>query len=49
MHYSFDGKIITPIEEITFANEKELQTLCEGNLEQLLNLEFIETEFPVSD
>ncbi len=37
------------IKEIDFKNEKELQTLCEGNLKNLLNLEFVSTEFVVSD
>ena len=37
------------IQEINFTNERELQHLCEQNLELLLNLEFIATEFTVAN
>lgn len=38
---------MTEIQEEVFTNEKELQTLIESNLENLFNLKFVATEFPV--
>ncbi len=49
MLYNVSDKKLKPIHGIEFTNEKELQTLCEENLEQLLSLEFIATEFSVED
>ncbi len=49
MLYSLSNKQLSPIHGIEFTNEKELQSLCEENLEQLLSLEFIATEFTVKD
>ncbi len=49
MLYNVSDKKLMPIHGIEFTNEKELQTLCEENLEQLLSLEFIATEFSVED
>ncbi len=37
------------IKELDFSSEKELQTLCENNLEILLNLKFVATEFSVTN
>ena len=37
------------IKEVDFSSEKELQSLCENNLKTLLNLEFIATEFSVTN
>lgn len=33
----------------TFDNEKQLQKLCEENLEELFQVRFIQTEFPIGD
>ena len=49
MLFNCHNKNLEPIHEIGFANEKELQTLCEQNLALLLNLEFVATEFSVAD
>ncbi len=49
MLYNINDKQLYPIHLIEFTNEKELQSLCEENLEQLLNLEFIATEFSIED
>ena len=35
------------LKEVDFVNEKELQTYFENNLDSILGLKFIETEFPV--
>ena len=45
--YSIDNEKLTPIKKVKFKNEKELQTLTEKNLEELFNLKFVATEFPV--
>ncbi len=37
------------IKEVEFSSEKELQNLCENGLKTLLNLEFIATEFSVTN
>lgn len=42
------GKI-SETKELPFKSEKELQTLCENNLQEIINLDFVETEFYVSD
>lgn len=49
MLYSKIDNVLTKIQEKGFASEKELQTLCEQNLDTLLGLEFIATEFSVTD
>ncbi len=49
MLYNASSKQLTPIHGVEFTSEKELQTLCEENLELLLNLEFIATEFSVEN
>lgn len=48
MILSNKNQTLEVIKEIEFTSEKELQTVCENNLETLLNLEFIATEFSVS-
>lgn len=40
---------IDKIEIKQFKNEKELQNLCEANLEELFQVRFISSEFPFSD
>ena len=40
---------IHEVKEKPFKSEKELQTLCENNLNKFINLEFVDTEFSVSD
>ncbi len=40
---------IHEVKEKPFNSEKELQTLCENNLNKFINLEFVDTEFSVSD
>ena len=47
--YNIDGKKLTPIRQVKFQNEKELQTLTEENLEELFNLKFVATEFQVDN
>lgn len=40
---------ITKAEIKQFSNERELQRLCESNLEELFQVKFIATEFPFAD
>ena len=47
--YNIEGKTLTPIKQVKFKNEKELQTLTEENLEELFNLKFVATEFQVDN
>ena len=47
--YNIDGEVLTPIKQVKFKNEKELQNLTEKNLEELFNLKFIATEFQVDN
>ena len=49
MLYKNNSNNLNEIKEIDFKSEKELQTLCENNLKTLLNLEFVATEFTVTD
>jgi predicted transport protein len=37
------------VKEQPFKSEKELQSLCENNLQKLINLDFVDTEFSVAD
>lgn len=41
-----DGKL-SPVDEVSFKLEKDIQTLCENNLMTLLNLQFVKSEFCV--
>jgi len=43
-----NGKL-SDIKEIAFKTEKELQILCENNLNLLLNIDFVASEFVVTD
>jgi len=43
------NKKLSIIQEADFTNERELQHLCEQNLQLLLNLEFVATEFTVAN
>ncbi len=47
----FDVKngLIREVKEQAFKSEKELQTFCENNLKRFINLEFVDTEFSVSN
>ena len=45
--YQINNETITPIKKIGFEYEKDLQSLTEKNLEELFNLQFVETEFQV--
>lgn len=49
MLFSVNDKKVEEIKELVFKSEKELQTLCENNLQQFINLSFIDTEFNVTD
>ena len=42
------GKL-TEVERNSFSLEKDIQSLVEGNLEDLFGLEFVSTEFRVGD
>ena len=43
-----DNKI-TKVEIKQFSSERELQRLCENNLEELFQVKFVATEFPFAD
>ncbi|ORC29886.1 hypothetical protein B4O97_18710 [Marispirochaeta aestuarii] len=45
--FRIDNDNIQNIKEEPFKLEKEIQTLCEENLELLLNLEFVKSEFQI--
>lgn len=45
--YHVNKQEMTEIQEEVFTNEKELQILIESNLDNLFNLKFVATEFPV--
>ena len=47
--YNIDGENLTPIKQVKFKNERELQTLTENNLEELFNLKFVASEFQVDN
>jgi len=47
--YKIDNNKIKKVEIAKFKNEKELQALCEKNLEELFQVRFIDTEFPFAD
>jgi len=49
MLFDLGNEIVKEIKELDFKSEKELQTLCEKNLLQFINLDFVETEFTISD
>ena len=41
--YNIEGEKLSPIKQVKFKNERELQNLTEKNLEELFNLKFIAT------
>ena len=47
--YNIEGKKLTPIKQVKFKNERELQNLTEDNLEELFGLKFIASEFQVDN
>lgn len=47
--YNIEGKKLTPIKQVKFKNERELQNLTEENLEELFGLKFIASEFQVDN
>lgn len=49
MLFNIEDTTIKEVKECPFKSEKELQLLCENNLQQFINLEFVDTEFSVSD
>ncbi len=49
MLYTLNNTKLCPVHTHDFSSEKELQELCEENLELLLGLEFIATEFVVEN
>lgn len=49
MLFNIENGTIQEVKECPFKSEKELQILCENNLQQFINLEFVDTEFSVAD
>lgn len=49
MLFNIANENVKEIKELAFQSEKELQKLCEKNLQELINLYFVDTEFPVAD
>ncbi len=49
MLFSINNNELSVIKEINFSSEKELQNLCEKNLNLLLGIDFVATEFVVSN
>ena len=47
--YKFNKNSLTPIKKIKFKNERELQTITEENLEEIFGLQFIASEFSISE
>ena len=47
--YSLEENGLIEVSTIPFANEKEIQTTVENNLYTIFELEFIATEFSVSN
>ena len=47
--YNIEDENLTPIRQVKFKNEKELQRLTEKNLEELFGLKFVATEFRVDN
>lgn len=45
--YDVDGARLNYIKEVPFRLEKEIQTLCENNMKELLRCEFVRTEFSI--
>lgn len=49
MLFNINDGTVQEIKDQPFKSEKELQTLCENNLQKFMNLEFVYTEFTVAD
>ena len=49
MLFNIHEKTVDEVKDKPFQSEKELQTLCENNLKNLINLDFVDTEFSVAD
>ncbi len=49
MIYKINNKNLKRVDENKFKNEKELQTFCETNLDEILNLKFVATEFTLGN
>lgn len=49
MLFNINDGILEEIKELPFESEKELQILCENNLQNLINLDFVVTEFAVAN
>ena len=47
--YKLKNKKLKEVEKLSFKNEREIQNLVEDNLEELFGLEFISSEFRISD
>lgn len=44
-----EAGILEKVKEVPFALEKEIQRLFEGNLDKIMGLQFVRSEFPVKD
>lgn len=49
MLFNIKDEGVSEVKELPFKSEKELQTLCEKNLDTFVNLQFVDTEFSVAD
>jgi len=47
--FSCNNDILNPLDKKPFALEKDIQTLVENNLETLFSLQFVSTEFTITD
>ena len=47
--FNFDGSELSYIKEIPFKLEKDIQTICETNMRQLLGCTFVKSEFVVEN
>lgn len=47
--YQINNKTLEKVKKVNFEYEKDLQKLTENNLEELFNLQFVETEFQVDN
>ncbi|HOO73693.1 MAG TPA: hypothetical protein PLS66_00230, partial [Tepiditoga sp.] len=47
--YKNNNKKLNSVKEENFKLEKEIQIICENNLEDIFNLEFVKTEFSLQN
>ena len=47
--FNIEDNNLEELKEVPFKKEKELQTLCEENLENLFGLQFVKTEFSLNN